>query len=246
MDTSHPNATIEEDWIMNEPVKEQNHQNINDEILRTRNEKTLNDNTKKKLVEISDCVPNQHLMRECSDIILRLSAPFFKSMPNINKLPNKLQTLKRKIWAAKAEGNAKSVERASYLYYIKTLEHKAKELKKLCKYSKPWWKCIKNERWQDWRNKAKEWISREGLETVWDKIRAKQTANLEPHIQTLPLPETEEPKHRIPLTLCTRDLPFFVKAYGREQVARIPEIIDLFVDCVFKLSLKFPFDFVSS
>ncbi|KAI0987362.1 hypothetical protein GJ496_001673 [Pomphorhynchus laevis] len=55
-----------------------------------------------------------------------------------------------------------------------------------------------------------------------------------------------EPKHRIPLTLCTRDLPFFVKAYGREQVARIPEIIDLFVDCVFKLSLKFPFDFVSS
>ncbi|KAI0987698.1 hypothetical protein GJ496_003070 [Pomphorhynchus laevis] len=46
MDTSHPNATIEEDWIMNKPVKEQNHQNINDEILRTRNEKTLNDNTK--------------------------------------------------------------------------------------------------------------------------------------------------------------------------------------------------------
>ncbi|KAI0990619.1 hypothetical protein GJ496_007427 [Pomphorhynchus laevis] len=46
MDTSHSNATIEEDWIMNEPVKEQNHQNINDEILRTRNEKTLNDNTK--------------------------------------------------------------------------------------------------------------------------------------------------------------------------------------------------------
>ncbi|KAI0982928.1 hypothetical protein GJ496_002162 [Pomphorhynchus laevis] len=45
MDSSHPNSTIEEDWIMNEPVKEQNHQHLNDEVLRTMNEKTPNDNT---------------------------------------------------------------------------------------------------------------------------------------------------------------------------------------------------------
>ncbi|KAI0981866.1 hypothetical protein GJ496_011361 [Pomphorhynchus laevis] len=58
------------------------------------------------------------------------------------------------------------------------LEHKTKSLQLLTKYSKAWWRSIKEVRWKYWKEVAKSWILNEGLDVVIDKVRKQHTSNL--------------------------------------------------------------------
>ncbi|KAI0982657.1 hypothetical protein GJ496_000643 [Pomphorhynchus laevis] len=93
-----------------------------------------------------ECKNENRTMKEILDAIYDLSKPFFKTMSNTNKTSNKITKL-----FLKTIGKEKEKENLEYLYHTKMLEHKTKSLQLLTKYSKAWWRTIKEVRWKDWK-----------------------------------------------------------------------------------------------